>query len=298
MPDAIVIEEFGHIAIEEVHPNPNQPRKVFDPQEMAELTESIKIHDVLKPILVEVDPAGGYMIQDGERRWRAAINAGKSTIPARILRNGTEVSKLEHAMVANLHNSAMTIVEEANGYMRLAGLPGGDMVNLITLHDLTVWVCDPDNWIYIDIDKIHDARLRKLAFKRREHWGDDWWTTAEVAAYHHVDSQDVKRYTKLGYLHGVQPEHSISGRHVERAWRNWRFLRSEATRPDLHFWTLADLRTGRREYSERADQWILKARDELGMSFPDISRSMKWKETRPGQLIHMRYHRIKAEAGQ
>ena len=172
-------------------------------------------------------------------------------------------------------------------------LPGGNMCRLIRLEDFTRWVCTPDNWIYFDIDKITDPRLRRMAFLRREHWGDDWWTTVEVARYHHTSTDEVKRFIKLGYIRGVQPGYSIGGRHLDRHWKSWRVLRSEATRPGLRFWTLAELRTGRRQWSAEADAWILRARDELRMNFPAIARTMKRSE----DLIGIRYHALKKVSG-
>jgi hypothetical protein len=168
-------------------------------------------------------------------------------------------------------------------------LPGGSMCRLIQVADFIRWVCTPANWIYIDIDKITDVKLKRMAFKRRERWNDDWWSTVQVAQYHGVSTQDVKRYIKLGYIQAIQPEYSIGGRELNRNWKPWRVLRSEATHPGLHFWTRAEIRTGRRIWSAAADAWILKARDELGLKFTTIGRTMK----RSDELIGLRYYALK-----
>lgn len=168
-------------------------------------------------------------------------------------------------------------------------LPGGNMCRLIRVDEFTRWVCNPTNWIYIDIDKIANERLRRMAFERRRRWNDDWWTTSQVAGYHGVTIQDVKRYIQLGYIHGVQPAFSLGGRELDRTWKPWRILRSEATRPGLHFWTRAEIRSGRRCWSEAADAWILKARDRRGLKFTAIGRTMK----RDSSLVGLRYRALK-----
>ena len=112
------------IPVDEVRVNPEQPRTNFDEHEMAELIDSVRLHGVLIPILVERSLEGGYVLHDGERRWRAAQAAALRSIPARILPPGADRTKLVNALVANLHSSSMTIVEEAQAYQRLAELNG------------------------------------------------------------------------------------------------------------------------------------------------------------------------------
>lgn len=119
-----VQDRTDEIPVGQVCVNPEQPRRLFDEQEMAELTESVRQHGVLIPILVERDPAGGYILHDGERRWRAAQAAGRTSIPARVLPPGADCAKLVHALVSNLHSASMSIVEEALAYRRLGKVYG------------------------------------------------------------------------------------------------------------------------------------------------------------------------------
>ncbi len=121
---AAIPKHLDEIPVDQVRINLEQPRKYFDEQEMAYLTASVRVHGVLIPILVERDLAGGYILHDGERRWRAAQAAGLITIPARILPPGADRTKLVNALVANLHSASMTIVEEAMAYQRLAETHG------------------------------------------------------------------------------------------------------------------------------------------------------------------------------
>ena len=74
--DSVVV-----LGIDEITPNRSQPRTEFDPEALAELTESIRVHGVLQPILVRPFIAGGYQIVAGERRYRASLQAGLSEIP-------------------------------------------------------------------------------------------------------------------------------------------------------------------------------------------------------------------------
>jgi ParB/RepB/Spo0J family partition protein len=122
-------EHPDEIPVDQVRVNPEQPRKLFDKQEMAELTESVHLHGVLIPVLVERSLEGGYILHDGERRWRVAKETGLRNIPARILPPGADRNQLIHALVANLHTASMTIVEEAMAYRRLGEVYGYDGVH-------------------------------------------------------------------------------------------------------------------------------------------------------------------------
>lgn len=98
------------IPIDQVHPNPNQPRRFIDPQGLDELTESVRTRGVLQPIIVTRD-GGGFMIMAGERRYRAARAAGLRTLPA-IVRDD---DPNEIALIENLQREDLTALEEAEG---------------------------------------------------------------------------------------------------------------------------------------------------------------------------------------
>lgn len=103
-----------------VRPNPEQPRRDFDPQSMAALADSIRHHGLIHPIVVEPD-ADGYRLVAGERRLRAARQAGVAAIPA-ILRPASESGRhaLELALTENLQREDLNPMEEATAYARLA----------------------------------------------------------------------------------------------------------------------------------------------------------------------------------
>jgi len=105
------------IPVGEIKPNPRQPRKKFDSESIDEMTSSIKTFGVVQPIIVR--PVGNsYEIIAGERRWRAAREAGLETIPA-VIRQSTETDSLEVALIENLHRSDLNGIEEASAYQQL-----------------------------------------------------------------------------------------------------------------------------------------------------------------------------------
>lgn len=107
----------GEVLLAQVHPNPNQPRTNFKPEEIEELANSIKHHGLLQPILVR-KTGDGYEIIAGERRWQACRSLGMDTIPVRFwLADDTEA--FEAALVENIQRSDLNPIEEAYGYKRL-----------------------------------------------------------------------------------------------------------------------------------------------------------------------------------
>ncbi|MDP6867545.1 MAG: ParB/RepB/Spo0J family partition protein [Acidimicrobiales bacterium] len=105
------------VAISDIEPNRYQPRRVFDDEKMAELTESIREIGVLQPVLVRRTEEG-YELVAGERRWRAAQRAGLGTIPA-LVRDAGDRESLEQAIVENVHRDDLNPIEEAAAFNRL-----------------------------------------------------------------------------------------------------------------------------------------------------------------------------------
>lgn len=109
--------EIHQLRLIDVEPNKNQPRKAFDEEKLALLTESIKEHGVIQPIVV-MKAAAGYTIVAGERRWRAAKKAGLDSIPA-IIREYNKKEAAEIALIENLQREDLNPIEEALGYRSL-----------------------------------------------------------------------------------------------------------------------------------------------------------------------------------
>ena len=108
------------LPIDQIDPNPFQPRTDFDPAELESLAESIRVQGVLQPILVRPHPGspGRYQIVAGERRFRAATQAGLNEIPA-LQRELDDSDAAVLALVENLQRQDLNAVEEAEGYQRL-----------------------------------------------------------------------------------------------------------------------------------------------------------------------------------
>jgi ParB family chromosome partitioning protein len=107
------------IPIEQIEPNPRQPRHDFDEQALQELASSIKLHDIVQPITVsQMTASGKYRLISGERRWRASKLAGLKDIPAYI-RQANDQELLELALLENLQREDLNAVEIALSYKRM-----------------------------------------------------------------------------------------------------------------------------------------------------------------------------------
>lgn len=113
------------LPIEQLEPNPDQPRKYFDPTKLEELTTSIKNHGLLQPIVVTPDGKPGgprtYLIIAGERRWRACQKAGLHDVPV-VIRAIAEDDRLELGLVENIQRADLNPIEEALAYAELIKL--------------------------------------------------------------------------------------------------------------------------------------------------------------------------------
>lgn len=110
-------EEVVQLDINELNPNPLQPRGVITPESLVDLVDSIKEHGVLEPLVVAKTPAG-YQIIAGERRWRASKLAGLTHVPC-IIRETTPKGMLEMALVENVQRVDLNPIDRAKGFERL-----------------------------------------------------------------------------------------------------------------------------------------------------------------------------------
>ncbi len=108
----------ARLGIDRIDPNPRNPRRQFDPAELADLAQSIASHGVVQPVVVRPSHGNRYEIIAGERRWRAAKQAGLTEIPI-IIREVTDRVALELAIVENVQRTDLNPVEEALGYQQL-----------------------------------------------------------------------------------------------------------------------------------------------------------------------------------
>ena len=110
--------QLREVSVDDVVPNPKQPRQVFDDEALEELSHSVREFGLLQPIVVRENPDGGYELIMGERRLRAARIAGLDTVPA-IVRDTTDDAMLRDALLENIHRVQLNPLEEAAAYQQL-----------------------------------------------------------------------------------------------------------------------------------------------------------------------------------
>src|SRR5262245_17596493 len=110
-------EALLEVSVDEIQPNPNQPRKAFESDSLDQLATSIRSSGVLQPVIAR-KTARGYELIAGERRWRAARQAGLERIPV-IVREASDAESLELALVENLLREDLNPLEEAEAYQKL-----------------------------------------------------------------------------------------------------------------------------------------------------------------------------------
>jgi hypothetical protein len=183
-------------------------------------------------------------------------------------------------------------------------MAGGRNIRLIDRVAFMVWVCSPKNWVYFDIQKVQDEKLARLLKMRQERWDDEWWSARQAADYHGVDTKDVLRYVKLGRIESFRLPVSLGGRDHNRKWSNHFYLKSVVVPLRFTFGKGNQELSKAQKFTPRADAWLLKARDELGMTFVHIGRTMKiGKEKvsphgggRSNPTISRRYRILKEQA--
>jgi len=107
--------ELLELPVDAIHPNPRQPRRRFEAEAASGLAESVRRQGVIQPLLVRPRAAGGYELVAGERRWRAAREAGQATVPA-VVREADDRETLLLGLIENVAREQLTPVEEARAY--------------------------------------------------------------------------------------------------------------------------------------------------------------------------------------
>ena len=109
---------INRIPVDDIEPNPRQPRRDFDEQSLRDLASSIQLHDIIQPITVSKLASGKYRLISGERRWRATKMAGLKDIPAYV-RHANDSQLLELALLENLQREDLNAMEIALSYKRM-----------------------------------------------------------------------------------------------------------------------------------------------------------------------------------
>jgi ParB family chromosome partitioning protein len=124
---------LAHIDVDQIHPNAKQPRKRFDDEAVSGLAESIRAQGLIQPVVVRPRLGGGYELIAGERRWRAAHEAGIATVPA-VVREADDRETLLLGLVENVAREDLSPVEEGRGYAVLIdefGLSLGEVADRV-----------------------------------------------------------------------------------------------------------------------------------------------------------------------
>ena len=108
---------FAILGLDKIHPNPTQPRQIFQPEALAELAESIKSNGIIQPLIVRPKD-GQYELVAGERRWRAAKLAGLTQVPA-VVQEIADNKVLELALIENIQRADLNAIETAQAFERL-----------------------------------------------------------------------------------------------------------------------------------------------------------------------------------
>jgi ParB family chromosome partitioning protein len=125
--------ELLEIPVDAIHPNPRQPRRRFEPEAASGLAESVRRQGIIQPLLVRPRGVGGFEIVAGERRWRAAREAGRETVPA-VVRAADDRDALLLGLVENVAREQLTPIEEARAYAVLVdefGLSLGEVAERV-----------------------------------------------------------------------------------------------------------------------------------------------------------------------
>lgn len=181
-------------------------------------------------------------------------------------------------------------------------MAGGRKIRLIKRVSLFVWACSPKNWVYFDIHQVRDEKLKRLLALRAERWGDEWWDGRQAADYHGLTPKDILRYVKLGRVQSFHLPVSLGGRHDDLGWAKHYYLKSDVIKLRFVFGK-GNTELRKSKFTPTADAWLLKARDELGMTFVHIGRTMKignekinpYGGGRSNPTISHRYKFLKAE---
>jgi ParB family chromosome partitioning protein len=110
--------ELAHVAVAQIHPNPKQPRKRFESESVSGLADSIRAQGLIQPVVLRPRLEGGYELVAGERRWRAACEAGIETVPA-VVREADDRDTLLIGLVENVARENLSPIEEARAYALL-----------------------------------------------------------------------------------------------------------------------------------------------------------------------------------
>lgn len=219
------------------------------------------------------DPTGKNLQWTQEEEEFLRVNTGEIPITelARILDRSTNAIKIHRQRHLNIPSDTH-VHETARDVAKILGLgcskkvakwldrgilPGKSISTIRPIYaikrsDLWRFALTPDNWVYFDPERITDPGLRRLVLIRKARWGDEWWTTSQVAAYHGVHHKTIAQCIYRGAIQG-------------KRWANWRIKRSDAVRLRL----LLPGVYHDENWTDRGDAFVLLA-FAVGLSITDV----------------------------
>jgi hypothetical protein len=175
------------------------------------------------------------------------------------------------------------------GILQFVVLPGPRKILNIRQVALHSWAVNPEHWIYFKVEKITDPYLNRLVELARSRWEDAWWTTEQVTAYHGLVPRPHPRQNGKIALSAsnLVEKHILDGILPGKRWGNWYVKRSDAV---AHVFRTGKGSSRPYPWTPRADAWILRARDELGLSWEALGRTMRGP---CHETIRKRYYALK-----
>ena len=214
----------------------------------------------------------------------AAIGRSENAVKIRIVRKQIPVASKRPGYLTGHQLAKLFRVDvhavmawKERGIMDIDTLPGNREIMSVHIDTVYRWAVKWENWIYFKVERLRDTHLRRLVELAQKRWGDEWWTIGQVARYHGISSNAINARIRRGSVPAKQ-------------WGNWYMRKSDAV--------AMNIRPGKGSasylygnWSPLADAWILRAVDELGMTFRDIAPRMKgvWNEKR----VSYRYRPLK-----
>lgn len=164
-------------------------------------------------------------VQAVHLRWKRDLHL---TAPSKDPRYITG-NRIAEALGVDVH---VTVYWIDRGLLPGEILPSPRLIRRVLKSELIKWILDTNNWVYFKPERVPDPNLRRLIEQKKVEWGDEWWTTPQVAEHLGISTKDVLRYIQLGRIKARRVP-GRGGRHSNPYWANWFILKSEATRPDI-----------------------------------------------------------------
>jgi len=162
-----------------------------------------------------------------------------------------------------------------NGILPGEYLPFDKVERRVKWDVLKRWITRPEHWPYLKVDRIRSAHLRRLVCLAQERWGDEWWTSRQVADFHHTDPKHIEQMRRRGLITGAIRCPFIGGRHAD-TWAYWFYRKSVVLKLRIYH---GKGRAHAYNWPAEADEFLMRCRAE-GKPHKQIARMMNWTHKR------------------